>query len=507
MARRQRSKGAGSLFKRGGRGPWVASWYDHTGTRREKSTRTTDKRAAEQILAKIVAESALRVHGVIDPAQDRYRDQRGRPIGDHLEEFKTDLAGKGNTGKHATQTHRYAQRVLALASVDCIADLAPATIQAAIAEIRDGASDVEGGGKPASLRTCNAYLRAVKQFSSWLRRDKRTPEDALECLRGFNESTDRKYERRAFDDDELGTLLQVTKTSGEAMGLTGEDRAMAYLLAASTGFRAAELRSLTRESFDLSQKPPTITVLAGYSKRRRQDVQPIQLELADELREWMKTKPAGCSVLNLPEKTAKMLHADMVSARAKWVADAESDEERKERSESDFLKPIDLAGHVLDFHSLRSTYVSRVVTSGASVKVCQELARHSTPSLTIGRYAHVHLNDLTRALDNLGMPKTSCTPDEKKALRATGTCDTTPSRGQNRPPLYPPQLAHEPLRTGAKVCEGRAPSSSRLRGRKVLSDRNIRGPVRPRATDFRNAPPGTRTPDPLIKSQLLCQLS
>jgi hypothetical protein len=35
----------------------------------------------------------------------------------------------------------------------------------------------------------------------------------------------------------------------------------------------------------------------------------------------------------------------------------------------------------------------------ASVKVCQELAHHSTPALTIGIYAHTRLHDLTVAIE------------------------------------------------------------------------------------------------------------
>jgi site-specific recombinase XerD len=56
---------------------------------------------------------------------------------------------------------------------------------------------------------------------------------------------------------------------------------------------------------------------------------------------------------------------------------------------------------VADFHALRHTYISRLVTSGANIKVVQELARHSSPLLTLGRYAHVQLVDQTRALDAL----------------------------------------------------------------------------------------------------------
>jgi len=56
---------------------------------------------------------------------------------------------------------------------------------------------------------------------------------------------------------------------------------------------------------------------------------------------------------------------------------------------------------VADFHALRHTYISRVVASGANIKVAQELARHSSPMLMLGRYAHVQLVDQTRALDAL----------------------------------------------------------------------------------------------------------
>ena len=50
----------------------------------------------------------------------------------------------------------------------------------------------------------------------------------------------------------------------------------------------------------------------------------------------------------------------------------------------------------MDFHALRHTYITNVVNSPASVKVMQELARHSDPKLTIGRYAHTRLSDSAR---------------------------------------------------------------------------------------------------------------
>jgi hypothetical protein len=66
-------------------------------------------------------------------------------------------------------------------------------------------------------------------------------------------------------------------------------------------------------------------------------------------------------------------------------------------------------------------YISNLVASGASVKTCQVLARHSTPSLTIGIYAKASLHDLVGAVDALPDLTPAAPSAEPQALRATGT--------------------------------------------------------------------------------------
>ncbi len=63
--------------------------------------------------------------------------------------------------------------------------------------------------------------------------------------------------------------------------------------------------------------------------------------------------------------------------------------------------PYETPAGVCDFHALRAAYISNLVASGASVKTCQVLARHSTPSLTIGVYAKASLHDVQRAVESL----------------------------------------------------------------------------------------------------------
>jgi hypothetical protein len=79
----------------------------------------------------------------------------------------------------------------------------------------------------------------------------------------------------------------------------------------------------------------------------------------------------------------------------------------------------DASGLVADFHSLRHSYISMVVRSGASVKTAQELARHSTATLTIGVYARASLLDVTGALDAL--PNIEPIRPKAEAMKATGT--------------------------------------------------------------------------------------
>jgi len=87
------------------------------------------------------------------------------------------------------------------------------------------------------------------------------------------------------------------------------------MIAAGTGFRANELRTLTPEAFDLNADPPTITIEAGYSKHRRRDVQPIRADLADVLRGWIEGKPDGQSVFTIPDDPAEMIRRDMATAK------------------------------------------------------------------------------------------------------------------------------------------------------------------------------------------------
>lgn len=65
------------------------------------------------------------------------------------------------------------------------------------------------------------------------------------------------------------------------------------------------------------------------------------------------------------------------------------------------LPTKDSEGRKIDFHSLRTSYISFLANSSAPMKVTQKLARHSTPTLTMNIYAKVFPEQERAALAGL----------------------------------------------------------------------------------------------------------
>lgn len=190
-------------------------------------------------------------------------------------------------------------------------------------------------------------------------------------MRRVNVCADRRRIRRVASQDELQNLLFAAR-SGKRYLLDGPDREMLYLLAVCTGFRANELASLTPSCFALEREVPTVTVKAAYSKRRREDEQPIPKVVATILASWLTGKNLMPDERvwpgSWPNRAAKMLSRDLETAE---------------------IAVCDQRCEVFDFHSLRHTFISNLAAAGVHPKVAQALARHSTIVLTMDRYTHL----------------------------------------------------------------------------------------------------------------------
>jgi len=188
---------------------------------------------------------------------------------------------------------------------------------------------------------------------------------------------------------------------------------MLYILATWTGYRRKELGSLTLESFRLENNIPFVRVGAGDSKRKRKEAIPLHEYVVAMFKEWVEDKNVSASEplfnLNTPKgpgrKTAKMMQRDLAAARASWIEEAKSEEEKERRQQSDFLRYQDASGEFADFHANRHTFISKLSRARLPLSMAQKLARHSDPRLTLNRYTHLELEDKAAAIAELPSPE------------------------------------------------------------------------------------------------------
>lgn len=374
--------------RRGGKASskWHADYFDAQGIRRRVAL-SPDKQASVSMLNDILAQVHRERAGLLTPA-----DKAGkRPLVDHIADWRRALEAKGNTVAHARLS---AFRVRRLLIDECqftfLREIRLSTVQEALSAL------IEREG--LSLQTLNYHVTAAKGFCRWLAKDRRLPDNPLIGLAGQNVRLDRRHDRRTLSDGELARLLEATRGGPVVFGLSGEDRRALYLVALGTGLRASELASLTPASFDLRER--TVTVEASYSKRRRLDVLPLSAELVKHLQDWLADRPKGepCWRGRWKANAAEMVRVDLASAKIEY------------RTEDG----------VFDMHAMRHQFCTALAKANVPPTIAQQLARHSTIELTLGRYAHVGLIDMRGAVDALPSIPNGC-PSTPEPARATGT--------------------------------------------------------------------------------------
>ena len=252
---------------------WYVKYRDADGIIR-RVPGYTDKEATRQLAAELERRAARQASGEID----RHAEHRQRPLAEHVADFGKHLEGKGDCSKHVQQTTARLQKLFDGCRFVRISDLSASRVSEWLAEQRKAGM---------SVKTSNYYLTAAKGFCRWLVRDRRNADNPLAHLTGLNPRLDIRRTRRALSADEFGRFIHATRQGEPFRGLSGPDRAMLYLTAAYTGLRESELASLTLDSLNFDGDPPTVTVEAGYSKRRRRDVQPLRADLAEEIQSWL----------------------------------------------------------------------------------------------------------------------------------------------------------------------------------------------------------------------------
>ncbi len=280
-----------------------------------------------------------------------------------------------------------------------------------------------------SFAANNDYIAAARNFGNWLTksRPKRWPENPFTNLTKLNAAEDVRHERRPASADELARIVQAARKGQPFRGLSGDDRAVLYLVAAYTGLRASELASLTTANLDLHSDPPLIVLKARHSKRRREDEQPIPPDLAGLLAEWLAGK-ADANTDDDSDVVASVPFAKQTRVGRNSTVKAAPQKlwpgQWRKKGATMLARDLDAAGityetdaGILDFHALRGTFATMLSKSGVSPKAAQELMRHSDIRLTMQTYTSLQVRDVADSLTKLPpIPWTMTT-----TLAATGT--------------------------------------------------------------------------------------
>ncbi len=332
-----------SLRRRGKQ--WYCRYRTADGQQKEQKC-GPDKSVANQIKRDFESTQAKIRAGILDPRDVSAIEAERVPLSQHVDDYLRFLAAKGCVPDHVKAVRIKLEWLVRQTGALRLSQLRPSLVVESLAKLKaSGRSD----------RTTFHYATVAKSFSNWLKKDHRTKFNLLEDLERPAVVTE--GERPALSPEQTATLIEATASAPPRCGISGLDRSWLYTLAATTGFRRLELEALTPESFDLAEGAPTVTLPPRLTKNRKGAVQPLPGYLVEDLRHWLCTKHPGKALFPPVDQTAVMLRRD--------------------------LRAAGIAPDGFCFHSLRHTFVSGVVASGASIKVCMELARHSKPEVDV----------------------------------------------------------------------------------------------------------------------------
>ena len=357
---------------------WYGTLKTYDGKKKQVPL-TEDEDTSSDLLKTLQrTEDERRVNGF-----SKIQEHREKHVSEHLEAYKTHLEAKNNTLAHVTLAISRVQKLLTACSVKTIDDLDGGKVLNTLATWRTRKK------KSISVGSSNHYLTAIKGFSRWLWHEKRTTEDVFCNLKKLNAQTDRRRVRRAMTEEEVRRLVWVTSESrktfrGAEWKLNPADRVLLYSIAVYTGLRSIEIASLMFSSFDLETK--TLVVQASNTKNRKKASLPIHPVLVELLKPLVSNPLTSSTSLLFPGPLiAQRLPGKVFTRDLKRAG----------------IAILDDQGRVLDFHSLRYTFITSLARAGVHPGKAQRLARHSDINLTMGVYTQLDVDDLREAVDSI----------------------------------------------------------------------------------------------------------
>lgn len=308
---------------------------------------------------------------------DGQRAETNKLLSEHLKDWKNSLIASGCSEGHIKALFPRAEKIFDKCSFLSISDIDLAKVEKYLTDIRDIGQQVKlkaidkknGMYKTKTVKiskvTYNYYVRAARQFCKWMVDSDRITKSPLRSLKKMPiTKADKKRPARSLTVQEIRDLIQTTMQSDDYRGISGQERALTYILANETGLRANEIRQLKTYDFDFQNN--TLMVRAELSKNGKEAVLPLKQSTAIRLRQHLLSKSADLPAFNVPSQPHLMIKKDLERAGIQY---------RTEEGTA-------------HFHAQRHNFATALDVAAKTAKTAQTLMRHSDPRLTLNIYTH-----------------------------------------------------------------------------------------------------------------------
>ena len=355
---------AGARRKASPSGRFQGFFIDHTGKKRY-FTGSTLRSETVRIARKLEEDHRQIRLGYREPRQTHFK-HRDRLFTDAVAEYidwgKLQGGHKGRpwSESHASRKERHLELWAETLELKVLADLDNLLprVEATLRELSDR-------GKTG--KTISNIAEALRSFCNWCVIRNYLSENPLAELAQVDTTPEEEY--RALTIEETCRLFAVAPTHLRLL----------YIIAMTTGLRANELRSLTR--LHLDRKNIGLILDPAWTKNHKPKLQPLPEILVKQLESF-----CGSGMV---QALYQRFYRDFVCPKDAllYVPSHPARELDKDLEKAGIPKRTEKGK--IAFHALRTSFVSLTYEAGATHKEAQELARHSTPTLTANTYGRV----------------------------------------------------------------------------------------------------------------------
>jgi integrase len=436
---------------------YFARFRDADGVERIESTGCKDEQAARQVLADIVRRIEHLKAGIITPDQDRQANHAERPISRHVADYLEHLKAKTVRGRRVSAKHRAnVERHLNKIVADCRFHLLGDVTRSAMEKWMNR-QEANGMG----ARTRNMHRSAIVAFCNWCVETDRLAANPLGKLCKADEHSDRRRNRRALTESEIGRLFKaarlrpvaelgresVPKPENERRGrstwskaeltfelledayrrgcnllsdqprrlaqleLLGRERELIYTMLVLTGLRKGELASLTIGQLVLDGPRPYAELLAKDAKAGRGAKIPLRADLVAGLKDFLAERLRREQERATRTGTAVPMRLSLATPLFTVPRDFIKIFNRDLAAAG--IAKRDERGRVVDIHALRHTFGTHLSRANVAPRVAMAAMRHSSLHLTMNIYTDPVLLDVGAASDALPAFDASVSPTTK----------------------------------------------------------------------------------------------